>query len=278
MASLIPSGTARVQLEFHAAQALALWPCRVGQRAACGDGRTFTSQLEWGDGEVAFHVPVIRDREPILMRFPTLRGHKLSSVHTLAWRFTDDHDEAWTRRINEAKFGPGVDFKGPGALMGTILEGTRPVVGALIVPAISSSDEVAADGGFVGVVAQAIAQRGGEYAPDLLRQVPHDPLKTSFGLEERLATIKGAYSLEPGAERRLRGRKVLLVDDIVTTGSTLREMERALLTAGVGPSSVYAVCLAKAERRSYAKGRGHDLTNDHIPERYARIWDQTGLP
>lgn len=46
--------------------------------------------------------------------------------------------------------------------------------------------------------------------------------------EERLKNLRGAFSVE----RDIKGKKVLLVDDVMTTGATLRECSKALLKAG----------------------------------------------
>lgn len=58
----------------------------------------------------------------------------------------------------------------------------------------------------------------------------------------RRANVLGAYELLPGAE--VTGRRVLLVDDVVTSGATLSECARVLLTAGA--AQVCAVTLAQA--------------------------------
>lgn len=60
----------------------------------------------------------------------------------------------------------------------------------------------------------------------------------------RRANVLGAFSLIPGAE--VKGRRILLVDDVLTTGATLSECARVLRTAGC--ESVVAVTLARAKR------------------------------
>ena len=47
----------------------------------------------------------------------------------------------------------------------------------------------------------------------------------------RRANVLGAYSLPDG--KAVRGKKILLVDDVVTSGATLSECARLLLTAGM---------------------------------------------
>lgn len=59
---------------------------------------------------------------------------------------------------------------------------------------------------------------------------------------QRRANVLGAYRLiDPEA---VRGKRVLLIDDVLTTGATLSECARVLLTAGA--KSVCAATLAKA--------------------------------
>lgn len=65
------------------------------------------------------------------------------------------------------------------------------------------------------------------------------------GLSEqaaRRANVLGAYELLPGAQ--VAGSSILLADDVVTSGATLSECARVLLTAGA--AQVCAVTLAQA--------------------------------
>jgi predicted amidophosphoribosyltransferase len=59
------------------------------------------------------------------------------------------------------------------------------------------------------------------------RRAPHD--QASLGAEQRWSNLAG--SIEADA-RRLRGRHLLLVDDVVTTGATLLECRRAVEAVG----------------------------------------------
>jgi Predicted amidophosphoribosyltransferases len=59
--------------------------------------------------------------------------------------------------------------------------------------------------------------------------------------EARAENIKGAFAAD---SKRLSGKSVLLVDDIMTTGATLEECARAMLCAGARRVDVLALARA----------------------------------
>jgi ComF family protein len=71
-------------------------------------------------------------------------------------------------------------------------------------------------------------------------------------MEKRRANVRGAFALRRRAARRLRGRHVLVVDDVMTTGATLKSVGHLLKQAK--PASLCAVVLAVAD----PKGRGFE--------------------
>ena len=62
--------------------------------------------------------------------------------------------------------------------------------------------------------------------------------------EERMKNVRGAFLPRPAFEGRVEGRRVLLIDDVMTTGATLNECARALIAAGA--ELVDALTLARA--------------------------------
>jgi predicted amidophosphoribosyltransferase len=54
----------------------------------------------------------------------------------------------------------------------------------------------------------------------------------ALGREARAANVRGAFGVPPAARPSVRGRWVVLVDDIVTTGATLSGCAAALEAAG----------------------------------------------
>ena len=87
-----------------------------------------------------------------------------------------------------------------------------------------------------------IAKRLGLEPVRLLRKTRNPPAQSTMADPAgRRANVSGAY--EPERAARLDGRRVLLIDDIVTTGATLAECSRVLRTAGAS-DVVYAAFAA----------------------------------
>jgi competence protein ComFC len=66
----------------------------------------------------------------------------------------------------------------------------------------------------------------------LLGRVVDTPHQTRLSLSERRVNVAGAFAADPDLSRRWQGARVLVVDDILTTGSTLLHAVRALHEAG----------------------------------------------
>mgnify|MGYP001225347761 CR=1 FL=1 len=86
-----------------------------------------------------------------------------------------------------------------------------------------------------------------------LSGLPTDPLalrrtratRSQLGLSQsqRQINVNGAFSVPPRAAERIAGRRVLLVDDVITTGATISAAARALLQAGAGNVDVLALAI-----------------------------------
>jgi ComF family protein len=71
------------------------------------------------------------------------------------------------------------------------------------------------------------------------------PMQNELPFEQRRGNVRGAFKASP----RAAGRRVLLIDDVTTTGATLAECRRALVEAGA--AAVYAAVVARADRGSH---------------------------
>ncbi len=77
-----------------------------------------------------------------------------------------------------------------------------------------------------------------------LRRVRYTRTQATLTREERLQNVQGAFELRPSAIEAMAGRRVVLVDDVLTTGSTLTECARVLQTAE--PSRIMALTVCRA--------------------------------
>jgi ComF family protein len=76
----------------------------------------------------------------------------------------------------------------------------------------------------------------------IVRKNPTQP-QTRLNRRQRLKNVKGAFDLTGAA--RVRGRRILLLDDVFTTGTTLSECARSLKRRG-GASEVHALTVTRA--------------------------------
>jgi len=68
------------------------------------------------------------------------------------------------------------------------------------------------------------------------------PPQSLLGREERRLNLSGVFSVS--LPRRMRGKSVLLVDDIFTTGATLEEAAKTLKAAGAGRVGYFVLARA----------------------------------
>lgn len=78
-------------------------------------------------------------------------------------------------------------------------------------------------------------------APDLLQRVRATEKQKDKNRKERALNVRGAFAFDESYD--VRGLKVLLIDDVLTSGATLEECARVLLSAGA--ARVTALTLAR---------------------------------
>ena len=76
---------------------------------------------------------------------------------------------------------------------------------------------------------------------DLLQRPVDTAHQVDLSLQERDRNLRGAFMVTPGQRARVAGRRVAVVDDVMTTGATLREATRTLLRAGASSVDVWTV-------------------------------------
>ena len=75
--------------------------------------------------------------------------------------------------------------------------------------------------------------------PSLLERVRPTPAQVGLGRRERRTNLRGAFAI--GARRSCEGLRVLLVDDVSTSGATADACARTLLDAGARSVDVVAI-------------------------------------
>jgi ComF family protein len=81
------------------------------------------------------------------------------------------------------------------------------------------------------LVARELSRRTGlPVAVDALRRIRSTPPLKGMGMRQRRRTVAGAFRANGAAD--LRGRTIILIDDVLTTGSTANACARVLKRAG----------------------------------------------
>ncbi|WP_052161299.1 ComF family protein [Hoeflea sp. BAL378] len=104
-------------------------------------------------------------------------------------------------------------------------------------------------------LARALAVRTGKpFLAGALRRVRATRQQVGLGLRARQDNVRGAFALPPAQAQRMLGLKVLLVDDVFTTGSTVEAATRALLRGGARQVDVltFARVASPGEETLYA--------------------------
>ena len=114
-----------------------------------------------------------------------------------------------------------------------------------VITCIPTSPERRARRGFdlpEEIFAPLLEQRGGEFCTSVLERVRSTAPLFELAPLERRSELAGCFALSPGAQRLIAGKRVLLCDDIYTTGSTMAEAASVLRRAGSG--DVHGLALA----------------------------------
>jgi ComF family protein len=100
------------------------------------------------------------------------------------------------------------------------------------------------------LLAHAIAARAGvSCVPDLLIRRRRTPSQGGLSAAGRARNVAGAFRVNSLRADSLAGKRVVLVDDVLTTGATAESCAHTLLRGGA--AAVDVLCLARVVRPSY---------------------------
>lgn len=100
----------------------------------------------------------------------------------------------------------------------------------------------------VELIALSAGVELGTSAVPLLKKLRHTKMQSSLrDISQRKANVLGAFGVIDS--QLVAGKRILLLDDIITTGSTVSECARVLLTAGAKEVNCAAVAALNKEKR-----------------------------
>jgi ComF family protein len=76
------------------------------------------------------------------------------------------------------------------------------------------------------------AETGAKVLNDAVIRTRFTPTQTKLNRQERIENVMGAFGVNPKFAEILNGRKIILADDVITTGATILECAKVLHKAG----------------------------------------------
>ena len=87
-----------------------------------------------------------------------------------------------------------------------------------------------------------------DYLPDALNRARATASQGGKSLRGRRLNVKKAFSVSEGGRRSIKGRRILLVDDVLTTGATAEACARAMLDAGARAVDLAVIARVRSAR------------------------------
>lgn len=133
-----------------------------------------------------------------------------------------------------------------GEMMGSRMAAVPgPVGGDAVAVPVPTTERRRRDRGYnqAQVLAAVVARLRGMPLVEALER-PGGRTQVRLGPEERRANVMGSFRLLPAVGSRIRGREVILIDDVLTTGATAISAAGTLSQGGAG--SVHLLTFARA--------------------------------
>lgn len=149
----------------------------------------------------------------------------------------------WADLIGRLKFGGDTASAAPLARLLANVPGACAALGAadLLVPMPLAAERLQARGyNQATLLARALRRLAGGPVCDggLLLRTRHTPAQTELDRSARLANVRGAFAVAPLRAADVGGRRIVLLDDVMTSGASLAEASTALRQAGAAHIAV----------------------------------------
>ena len=98
-------------------------------------------------------------------------------------------------------------------------------------------------------IARPLAKAAGlDYLPDALVRARRTDSQGGKSGRGRRENVRGAFAVTDAGRRRIKGRRILLIDDVLTTGATGEACARALMEAGARAVDLAVVARVRTAR------------------------------
>ena len=154
----------------------------------------------------------------------------------------------WSSAITQFKFNGDPGWAGA---LAALLHSTPPVEAALaaadwVLP-IPLSRQRLQERGFnqALLLARQLTQQSAPHktSADVLLRLQHTTAQSQLPRSERLHNLSGAFAIEPLRQSQLQGSRIVLIDDVMTTGATLHAAAQVLRRAGA--AHITAIVVAR---------------------------------
>ena len=168
-----------------------------------------------------------------------------------------DYAHPWDRLVTQFKFHQALDLAGAfAARMHEAWNATARARPDLLLP-VPLSDARLRERGYNQ--AWELTRRlgralGGEVDARLLLRVKDTPHQLALPPAQRAANVRHAFAIEPARRAALQGRRITVVDDVMTTGATAAEIARTLRRAGAAEVGFWV--LARTPRPAHDEDAG----------------------
>lgn len=84
-----------------------------------------------------------------------------------------------------------------------------------------------------------------EFVPDLVKRIRHTTTQTKLSRDERINNIRDAFEINKKYTGEISGKRVIIADDVITTGSTMNEVINVLKKNNAGEILAFSVAMAR---------------------------------
>jgi ComF family protein len=152
----------------------------------------------------------------------------------------------WSGLIADFKFHQHPGWANQFALLMRSAPWVEPALDAadLVVPLPLSAQRLQ-ERGYNQALLLARALEPAKVASDVLLRILHTAPQSTLARKERLHSLQHAFAIDPLRAAQLRGKRVVVLDDVMTTGASLHAAAYFLRQAGA--SHITALVLARTE-------------------------------